>query len=80
MTSATRKEQTERAAKRGAAELQFAQYRLADEEQRHSDMLDKTARLREQRLARDAAEAEAAKNEAKPKRPGSGERLMKDGA
>jgi hypothetical protein len=64
MTSATRKEQTERAAKRGAAELQFAQYRLADQEQRHSDMLDKTARLREQRLARDAAEVNV---RAKPK-------------
>jgi len=69
MTSATRKEETERAAKRGAAELQFAQYRLADEEQRHSNMLDKTARLREQRLARDAAETEAAEKKANPNRP-----------
>jgi len=33
------------------------------------DMLAKTARLREQRLARDAAEAETAKKNAKPKRP-----------
>jgi hypothetical protein len=57
MTSATRKEQTERAAKRAAAELQFARHRLADEESLHSDVLAKTARLREQRLARDAAEA-----------------------
>jgi hypothetical protein len=39
--------------------------RLADEEKRHSDMVTKTARLREQCLARDAAEAGAKKNEAK---------------
>ena len=39
--------------------------RLADEENRHSDMVTKTARLREQCLARDAAEAGAKKNEAK---------------
>ena len=44
--------------------------RIVEEENRHSDMLAKTARLREQRLARDAAEAGAAKNEAKPKRRG----------
>jgi hypothetical protein len=40
-----------RAAKRGAAELEFAQHRLADEEQHDSDMVAKTTRLREQRLA-----------------------------
>ena len=38
---------------------QQSDQRVADEEQRHSDMLDKTARLREQRLAREAAEAAA---------------------
>ena len=41
--------------------------RVADEEKRHSDMLAKTARLREQRLARDAAEAEAGKKKTKPR-------------
>jgi hypothetical protein len=41
--------------------------RIAEEGKRHSAMLTKTARLREQRLARDAAEA--AKKNAKPKRP-----------
>jgi rubrerythrin len=45
--------------------------RIADEEQRHSDMLDKTNRLREQRLARDTAEAEAAKGKTKRKRGGA---------
>jgi hypothetical protein len=38
--------------------------RVTDEERRHSNMLSKTARLREQRLARDAAEV---KVRAKPK-------------
>ena len=41
--------------------------RIAEEGKRHSDMLAKTTRLREQRLARDAAEAETAKK-AKPNR------------
>jgi hypothetical protein len=40
-------------------------------------MLAKTTRLREQRLARDAAEAEAAKAKAKPK--ARGVRLRKGG-
>jgi hypothetical protein len=56
----TTKEQLERVE-------QSEQRRLADEEQRHGDMLAKTASLREQRLARDAAEAETAKK-AKPNR------------
>jgi hypothetical protein len=42
---------------------------IAEERKRHSDMLAKTTRLRKQRLARDAAEAVAAKKNAKPKRP-----------
>ena len=41
--------------------------RLADEKQRHSDMVAKTARLRKQRVARNAAEAEAARGETKQK-------------
>jgi rubrerythrin len=59
---------------------QISDERVADEERRHSNMLAKTARLREQRLARDAAEEKTAKSEANPKRPGSGVRLRKGGA
>jgi hypothetical protein len=64
------------AAAKRAADLferqQQSERRVTDEEKRLNDMVAKTARLREQRLARDAAEAEAGKGEAKPKRPGSG--------
>ena len=46
---------------------QQIEQRVADEEKRHSDMVAKTARLRKQRLERDAADPEAAKVTAKPK-------------
>jgi hypothetical protein len=64
------KRQIEIAAKRAALIFQHQQIidrRIAEEEKRHSDMLSKTARLREQRLARDATEAGTAKNDSKPK-------------
>jgi len=59
------------AAKRAALlfeRQQQSEQRVADEKKRHGDMIAKTARLREQRLARDAAEAEIKKEKAKPKR------------
>ena len=59
------------AAKRAAVLLERqlqSEQRVADEEKRHGDMVAKTARLREQRLARDAAEAATKKEKAKPKR------------
>jgi hypothetical protein len=40
--------------------------RRIEEEQRHADMLTKTERLRELRLAREAAEQKAAAAKAKP--------------
>ena len=65
--------QLKQAAKRAAQMFERQQQtdrRIAEEEKRHSDMVAKTTRLREQRLARDAAEAETAKKKnAKPKRP-----------
>ncbi len=64
------KRQPDVAAKRAAQLFQRqrdSDRRISEEEKRHSDMLAKTARFREQRLARDAAEAGAKKNEAKPK-------------
>ena len=58
------KQRADIAAKR-AAQLferqQASDRRIAEEEKRHNDMVTKIARLREQRLARDAAEAGAAK-------------------
>jgi hypothetical protein len=72
MTSVKKQQGLDAAAKRAARLLereQISDQRVADEERRHSNMLAKTARLRDQRLARDAAEAEAAKKNAKPKRP-----------
>lgn len=75
--------QLKQAAKRSAVlfeRQQIIDRRVAEEEKRHSDMLSKTARLRKQRLARDAAEEKTARSEANPKRPGSGVRLRKGGA
>jgi hypothetical protein len=72
MTSVKKQQGLDAAAKRAARLLereQISDQRVADEERRHSNMLAKTARLRDQRLTRDAAEAEAAKKNAKPKRP-----------
>ena len=72
MTSVKKQQTLDAAAKRAARLLereQISDQRVADEERRHSNMLAKTARLRKQRLARDAAEAVAAKKNAKPKRP-----------
>ena len=64
------KRQLDVAARRAALlfeRQQESDRRIAEEGKRHSDMLAKTTRLREQRLARDAAEAETAKK-AKPNR------------
>lgn len=61
--------QLKQAAKRAAQMFERQQQtdrRIAEEEKRHSDMVAKTTRLREQRLARDAASG-SAKNEEKPK-------------
>jgi hypothetical protein len=82
MTSVKKQQGLDAAAKRAARLLerqQIIDQRVADEERRHSNMLAKTTRLREQRLARDAAEteAEAAKKKAKPKSRGPGVRLRK---
>jgi hypothetical protein len=54
------KRQSNVAAKRAAQLFQRQQdsdRRISEEEKRHNDMLAKTARLREQRLARDATQA-----------------------
>ena len=62
--------QLKQAAKRAAQMFERQQQtdrRIAEEEKRHSDMVAKTSRLREQRLARDAAASGGAKNEEKPK-------------
>ena len=72
MTSPTQQILLRQTTKRAALLFERQQQsdrRIAEEGKRHSDMLAKTTRLREQRLARDAAEAEAAKKNAKPKRP-----------
>ncbi len=73
MTSESKQIVPNQAAKRAALlfeRQQQSERRVTDEERRHSNMLAKTTRLREQRLARDAAEAETAKKKnAKPKRP-----------
>src|SRR4029077_613687 len=69
------KRRPDAAAKRAAnlfERQQQSERRVTDEEKRHIDMLAKPTRLREQRLARDAAEEKTAKSEANPKRPGSG--------
>ena len=61
--------QLKQAAKRAAQMFERQQQtdrRIAEEEKRHSDMVAKTTRLREQRLARDAASG-TAENEEKPK-------------
>ena len=66
MTSQSQQILLRQAAKRAALLLERQRQsarRVADEERRHSDMISKTARLRRQRLARDAAEAEAEKAE-----------------
>jgi hypothetical protein len=71
MTSVKKQQGLDVAARRAARLLereQISDQRVADEERRHSNMLAKTTRLREQRLARDAAEAGTAKK-AKPNRP-----------
>jgi hypothetical protein len=68
MTSESKQIRLGEAARRAALLFERAQQsgrRIADEEKRHGDMLAKTVRLREQRLAREKAEAEAAKK--KPK-------------
>jgi hypothetical protein len=70
MTSVKKQQGLDAAAKRAARLLereQISDQRVADEERRHSNMLAKTTRLREQRLARDAAASGGAKNEEKPK-------------
>lgn len=62
--------QLKQAAKRAAQLFERQQQtdrRIAEEEKRHSEMLAKTTRLREQRLARDAVASAVAKNEEKPK-------------
>jgi hypothetical protein len=64
------KRHVDAAAKRAAdvfGRQQQSERRITDEEKRHSEMLAKIARLRKLRLARDAAEAEAAKGETKRK-------------
>jgi hypothetical protein len=60
--------QLKQAAKRAAQMFERQQQtdrRIAEEEKRHSDMVAKTTRLREQRLARDAASG-TTENEEKP--------------
>ena len=62
--------QLKQAAKRAAQMFERQQQtdrRIAEEEKRHSDMVAKTTRLREQRLARDAVASGGAKNEEKSK-------------
>ena len=57
------KPRADAAAKRAANPFerqQQSERRVTDEEKRHNDMVAKTARLREQRLARDAAEEKTA--------------------
>ena len=69
------KRRSEVAARRAARlfeRQQESDQRVAEEGKRHSDMLAKTTRLREQRLARDAADAEAEKAKTKPKGCGPG--------
>jgi hypothetical protein len=63
------KRRADAAAKRAAVlfeRQQQSERRVTDEENRHSDMVAKTARLRKQRLERDAAEDEVRKDEPKP--------------
>ena len=70
MTCVKKQQGLDAAARRAALlfeRQQESDRRIAEEGKRHSDMLAKTTRLREQRLARDAAEAETAKVKAKPK-------------
>lgn len=71
------KRRLDTATKRAAALIERqkdSDRRVADEEKRHRDMRAKTARLRKQRLARDAVEATTAKKEGKVKKqePGRG--------
>ncbi len=72
MTSPTQQILLRQTTKRAALLLERQQQsdrRVAEEEQRHTDMVTKMTRLREQRLARDAAETEAAEKKANPNRP-----------
>jgi phage shock protein A len=71
------KRRLDTATKRAAALIERqkdSDRRVADEEKRHRDMRAKTARLRKQRLAREAVEATPAKKEGKAKKqePGRG--------
>ena len=71
MSSASKQIKLDQATKRAAdffQRQQRSERRVVEEEKRHSDMIAKTARLRKQRLERDAAEAEA--DEQKPKQRG----------
>ncbi len=63
--------QLKQAAKRAAQLFERQQQtdrRIAEEEKRHSDMLAKTTKLREQRLARDAVASATARDEERLKK------------
>ena len=71
------KRRLDTATKRAAALIERqkdSERRVADEEKRHRDMRAKTARLRKERLARDAVEPPTVKKEGKAKKqePGRG--------
>jgi phage shock protein A len=69
------KRRLDTATKRAAALIERqkdSERRVADEEKRHRDMRAKTARLRKERLARDAVEPTVVKTEGKAKKQGPG--------
>jgi hypothetical protein len=73
VSDGTKQERLAQKSRRAALDLERVQQneqRIADEERRHRDMVAKTTRLREQRLARDSAELKTIKNKAKPKPKG----------
>jgi hypothetical protein len=59
-----RHEQAERAAQRAVFAREREEQRISGEAERHEDMIAKTRRLRELRLAKQTAEREAAKADA----------------
>jgi hypothetical protein len=61
----TRHEQAERAAQRAVFAREREGQRISREAERHEDVVAKTRRLRELRLAKEAVEREAAKADAR---------------
>ncbi len=76
------KRRLDTATKRAAAVMERqkdSDRRVADEEKRHRDMRAKTARLRKERLARDAAEATSATEKAKAEEAAASPKRHKGG-